>query len=313
MAVDPLLPQSAWESWVRPVLVIAVAGAVGALGWFEVIPDAALGLVVLLAAAVVPTLLVVVQATGSLVRPRRRAAAAVAVLGSLAVAAVVPWQALGPDAVLAEGAIEHDGGSLALPEIGSGESRYVFFIHGEPGGSSPSAEVDLRLLPTGARRPRVHTAQFTTAKQVGLERRAQGTDHHDLSWPLKADLSRGAGLTAAAKGSGRLRWPILVSLHGVPAGVAPLLLAGLPFLLLGLWLDATCRSVRRSRLAMIAGGAIALGVLFGQLYVPGGATRAAVISVLLAGVAGAAPALLLTSIARRILGVGADGAAAKRA
>ena len=276
---------SAWESWIRPVLLIVVAGTLVGLRWSEVIPDGAfaIGLCVFGlvggAALTMPTYFV------SQHRGARNLAGAVVLLGGVAAGAWVPWNVLGPDSVAVTTALELGQSEVNLKSAGKGAWR--LHVRGVPAAGATKVPVDLTLAGDGVARALERKETYTSKVGRSGGRPATGKDHHELIWSFSADLSRGVLLTLKETSELRLKRPIPVQLRPAEVGGWWALVFGAPFILLGIYLDATRRGPRKTRVAVFAAGAVASGLFLERMFSPHAMTRAVAFAILLGAMAGA--------------------------
>lgn len=289
----------AWEDWIRPLLLIVVAGLAVLVWYLEWVPDgvfgAALGLLVAAAAGVVVGAKVVTHAASR----AARWLGLLAVVGSLALAAWSPWRLLGPDAVVAAGDVARDGGRVELAAVGAGRDAYRVYLHGEPHYGKADAELRLTLWGRPGDSHVVRQGRVDT-RQSGQGRAARTVAHHDLSWDVAADLSAGGRIEVHEISERQLEWPVHLELRRAPAPTGVALGVGALLLVLGLFVERRAARKQRMWLTTLAVAAPVFTALFGLWFSPGNLTKAVFGAALAATLIGAFVSYPMLAVARRV-------------
>ena len=261
---------SAWESWIRPVVLIVVAGTLGALWYFNVIPDAVVGGALGVA--------VLVGAVGAVWHQVRHAAPGstlkrlglVVITAATLVALWSPWVLLGPGGEIAGADITEGAPALAIPATGGGPDPYRVYFHGTPAYWSSTASVNLALdgKPGTLRATRLGRLDTQTAQGQG-QGGGREVKRRDLVWPVVADLSVGGQVIVHESEPGTLSWPAHVEVHHAPPAPALPLAAGGAVLLFALVVEATNKRRQRSWISTFAAASPLATILFGAWYAPG--------------------------------------------
>jgi|GEM_PF-3472829 len=277
--------ESPWESWIRPVLLIVVAAAVGAGWYFDLIPDVFAGVALGVAALVGASVVVWLQVRHAAASPRLKALGGIAIVAAAAVALWSPWSILGPGGQIASADVGVDAPTLAVPPTGDGAAPYRVYFHGAPAYGSTSTSVNLELdgLPGGE--PLRRVGRLDTQKSKS-ERGSREVKRRDLVWPVTADLSRGGRVIVHETEAATLSWPVHVEVrHAPPSPVLPAVAGGV-ILLFALGIEATNRRRERSWLSTLAAGTPIFTVLFGVWFAPGHLTAAVFGAALVAALGG---------------------------
>lgn len=279
--------ESPWESWIRPLLLIVVAAAVGAGWYFDLIPDAyvgvPLGALVLVGASVAVWL----QVRHTAPSPRLKLLGGIAIVAASAVALWSPWSILGPGGKVAGADIAVEEPVLTIPPTGHGPEAYRVYFHGAPAFGSTSTSVNLTLEGRPGTEPLHRLGRLDTQRTKGNGRRGgQEVKRRDLVWPVVADLTEGGRLVAREPKPGTLSWPAHLEVrHAPPSPVLPVAVGGV-IALLALGVEATNRRRQRSWLSTLAAATPIFSVLFGVWFAPGHITAAVFGAGLVAAVGG---------------------------
>lgn len=281
--------QEHWEGWIRPLLLIAGLGTLGALGFTGVLPDRAFAWVILAGALAFGAVVVLVRLAAPDTGMLRRLVAAPLLFAALGYGIYVPWETLTDRRTVVAGELGGPEATLDLPATGDERARYDVHVAAAAGVGRSSAELSLEVLLPGVPFPLVHESKFTAG--AGKKKAAE----RDV-WHLRADLSRGGTLQARSEGDKHPRWP--VDVHVVKSFPRPgdLVWPALPFVLLAIVLDGTRR--RPTLLAHLSGSAVGLAALYGQLWTPGDAAKGMVFALLLGALAGSPPVVVAVAALR---------------
>ncbi len=262
--MDPF--ESAWESWIRPLLVVALVVGLGVAWWAGWLPDAALGW---------PLLVGLVLVSGALAvrehwRPRDkgRLLAAALALAAVAVAAWGPAAMLSDRGRLAAGDLSGPSARLSVPPRGAARERVVVYVHGEPAGERAQVTVSLDTPgPEGATQHFEHKGELVD-RLVGGRGGAKAVRNTEIVWPVRADLGRGAALAVSSERADAVDWPVHVEVREAPpAGKGFMIAAGLLALFAAV-VDAR-RRPRGAALTWIAFGSGVFSAAFAYWYAPG--------------------------------------------
>ncbi|PIE20157.1 MAG: hypothetical protein CSA66_01215 [Proteobacteria bacterium] len=294
---------SAWEDWIRPLLIIALAGLAGLAWYLEWVPDVVVGVALAAALALAAAGAVAYRMWERCRSPRLRYLAGALIAGSVALAAWSPTLLVGPGATRFEAELTREAPTADLPALGSGADDYRLYLHGAPYTGKGEARVSLALWgapgdPHIAKRGKLR--KVTTGGGAGQKSRT--VESHDLTWLISVDLSSGGRVEVEELSDKTLRWPVKVSLGRAPAPSA--IAGGLGGLLLVLALLVETRVTKglRTWLSTLAASAPGFTILFGLWYSPGHLTETVFGAALVALVIGTVISYPLLAIARRVLG-----------
>ena len=293
---------SAWESWIRPVLLIAVAGLAGLAWYFGWVPDAAIGAPLGLGAASAAAVAVGLRVRVAAASPFVARLSWATLAGALAVALWSPWVVLGPGGELAGADLTVEAASVTVPPTGDGPDRYRVYFHGRPAFGSANASVHLELAAPGAagakasRTGRLDTQQLQSGRGGG-----KAVQRRDIAWPLTFDLSAGATLSVREDPPASVAWPTHVEIHRAPPLPAAPIAAGLAVTLLALALEAQNKRRARSWLSTLAAASPFYTLLFGLWYAPGNLTATVFGATLVSAVGGTIVSYGLLPLFRRRL------------
>ncbi|TNF32281.1 MAG: hypothetical protein EP329_10750 [Deltaproteobacteria bacterium] len=269
------------------MLLIVVAAAVGAGWYFDVIPDAYVGVPLGIAVVVGAGGAVWLQVRHVAASPRLKVLGAVGIVLALVVGVWSPWSILGPGGQIAAADIAVDDPVLTIPPVGDGPAAYRVYFHGEPAYGSTSTAVNLTLEARPGTEPLHRLGRLDTQTTKGSGRGGgKEVKRRDLVWPVVADLSAGGRVITHEPQRGTLSWPAHVEVHTAPPSPVLPAVAGGVIALFALIIEATNRRRQRSWLSTLAASAPIFTVLFGVWFAPGHITAAVFGAALVAAVGG---------------------------
>lgn len=297
--MDPLV-ETAWEGWIRPLLLILAVLALGLAWWMVWLPDRGLGVVLLVG--------VIVGVVGQLGRYIHRASASravklgasIVVVGAAVLAGWASWRTLGPQRHIATVRLAPDSASARLPPVGSGPSRYDLRVSATPRGDPERLRLQLRVEPA---RDTVLLREVEL-RATGPERAGEGSSRarHATRRTPRIDLGGGASVRLDPADPDRLDGPARLHLLRPNVRPARILLLSLPLLLLAGLLDARHPRALGGHATTVAAGTAAFGVLLADWAAPGRVTPAVLGAVLLGALAGTLCALVLPPLLRLLVG-----------
>jgi len=283
----------AWEGWLRPVVLLVGVALVGALRAFDVVDDGtfgatALGVALLGGAAVVTTRALRELTT----RPAKLASLAIVAAG-LGLGSWIPYYLLTSGGSVLAAELPGPGRVAQIPPVGDGEGAYVVYLHAEPNAKTQSAEATIRLIPAKGR-PRTHSKSVSSPRSTVRSPKPTGKTRHEITWPLKVDLSGGATIQVNDKGSAPLHWPVSVQVRLAAPSTPVVLGFGALLFLAALWTERSRRGANVcTHVGAFVGGAAVAGPLLAEFYTPWGVTKATLLALLLSA--------LIAAIVERVI------------
>lgn len=279
--------ESPWESWIRPLLLIVVAVGVGAAWYFDLIPDAAVGIPLGAGALAVAAAMVWTHVRAVAPSPLLRHLGTAVIGAAVVVALWSPWRILGPGGEIVSADLTEEIPALEIPPTGDGPDHYRVYFHGAPAFGSDSAAVNLELDGKPGTQPAMRLGRLDTQQTKGSGRGGgRPVKRRDLVWPVQADLSAGGRVIAHETQAGTLSWPAHLEVHHAPPSpTLPAAVGGI-VLLFALVIEATNKRRARSWLSTLAAASPIFTLLFGVWFTPGHLTAAVFGATLVAAVGG---------------------------
>jgi hypothetical protein len=279
--------EEALTGWVLPVAALVAVGVAGALYVAGVLPEGWTGGLIVLAVSIAAAGWLVREALAPREDPLPRTLLLVAAAGVLVLTAWPAFRTVVPGAPLAEGALEQ-GDALAVPHAGT----IRVLVQGQlPPGGTPSLAFRLAGVEPSAEGRLERTYSYA---RVGRGARTR-VAHDRTSTFIEARLPRGASLQLESLRGDHVG-PLQVAVF--PEPIPGWLLVVLAVAIAAVAAIADAR-IGKGNGAVVAGMALAFGVLVTENATPASAVGETFGSILLGAIAGALGGAILGFLARR--------------